>query len=97
MDVASSRRGRTHGRSEEVDLPHLHTDTGCNTPKPSRRIRRFLENYSEGEDIILDSFAGREATAQAVLTLNKEDRGPRQFIFCQVPYEGAGAEEREHL
>lgn len=37
----------------------------------------------EKEGIILDFFAGSGTTAQAVLELNKEDDGNRQFILCE--------------
>ena len=35
------------------------------------------------EDIVLDSFAGSGTTAHAVLALNKEDGGNRQFILVE--------------
>ena len=40
----------------------------------------FMANCPDG--IILDFFAGSGTTAQAVLELNKEDNGNRQFILC---------------
>ena len=66
------------------------------TPKPSRLIRRFLRlRHSEGEDIILDSFAGSGTTAHAVLALNKEDGGNRRFILCQMPFETKDQEKKK--
>jgi len=53
-----------------------------NYPKPVELIKIFV-NQTENEDIILDFFAGSGTTAQAVLELNKEDRGNRQFILCE--------------
>lgn len=52
------------------------------TPKPSSLIRHLLEISSRKNSIILDFFAGSGTTAQAVLELNKEDGGNRQFILC---------------
>ena len=53
-----------------------------NYPKPVELIKIFV-NQTENEDIILDFFAGSGTTAQAVLELNKEDGGNRQFILCE--------------
>ena len=35
------------------------------------------------DDIVLDSFAGSGTTAQAVLSLNREDGGDRRFILVE--------------
>ena len=71
-------------------------------PKPSTLICRLLSyeiNGDEGKDaIILDSFAGSGTTAHAVLALNKEDRGNRRFILCQMPFETKEQEKnRENI
>jgi adenine-specific DNA-methyltransferase len=38
---------------------------------------------AKNNDIVLDFFSGSGTTAQAVLELNKEDGGNRQFILCE--------------
>jgi len=53
-------------------------------PKPSSLIRVLLEQASEVDSIILDSFAGSGTTAQAVLELNKDDGGNRKFILVEM-------------
>ena len=53
-----------------------------NFPKPPSLIKRLLEIASNENSIILDFFAGSGTTGQAVLELNKEDFGKRQFILC---------------
>jgi len=53
-----------------------------NYPKPVELIKIFV-SQSGSKDIILDFFAGSGTTAQAVLELNKEDGGNRQFILCE--------------
>jgi adenine-specific DNA-methyltransferase len=55
------------------------------TPKPSRLLKRIVEMYSspDGDDIILDSFAGSGTTAHAVLALNKADGSNRRFILVE--------------
>lgn len=53
-----------------------------NYPKPVDLIKIFV-SQTGSEDIILDFFSGSGTTAQAVLELNKEDGGNRQFILCE--------------
>lgn len=55
------------------------------TPKPSRLIKRLISIAVAGfeESIILDSFGGSGTTAHAVLALNAEDGGARQFILVE--------------
>jgi adenine-specific DNA-methyltransferase len=57
------------------------------TPKPVQLIRRMLEIASKphDNDIIMDFFAGSGTTAQAVLEMNHNDGGNRQFIMVQLP------------
>lgn len=53
-------------------------------PKPSGLIKYITnaKTFDDGNAIILDFFAGSGTTGQAVLELNKEDGGHRQFILC---------------
>ena len=51
-------------------------------PKPAKLIKGLLLAFSKKEATILDFFAGSGTTGQAVLELNKEDGGHRQFILC---------------
>lgn len=55
-----------------------------NTPKPVRLMKRIitLATKADNHSIILDFFAGSGTTAQAVLELNAEDKGNRQFIMA---------------
>jgi adenine-specific DNA-methyltransferase len=43
-----------------------------------------LQISTEGNDLILDSFAGSGTTAHTVLDLNKEDGGNRKFILIEM-------------
>lgn len=56
-----------------------------NNPKPPQLVEYILSIASNDDSIILDSFAGSGTTAQAVLELNKEDKGNRKFILVQLP------------
>lgn len=53
-------------------------------PKPSGLIEYLVnaKTYNAPNSLILDFFAGSGTTGQAVLELNKEDGGHRQFILC---------------
>lgn len=55
-------------------------------PKPVEIIRQIIEasTIDKKNAIILDFFAGSGTTGQAVLELNKEDNGQRQFILVQL-------------
>ena len=52
-------------------------------PKPVKLIQFLLEILRAKDAIVLDSFAGSGTTAQAVLSLNKEDGGDRKFILVE--------------
>ncbi|MCM3472188.1 site-specific DNA-methyltransferase [Brevibacillus borstelensis] len=54
-------------------------------PKPYRFSAELISYFTEGEDIILDFFAGSGTTGHAVLEANRKDKGKRNFILVQVP------------
>ena len=60
----------------------LHKDLGDFNPKPLEYIKDILKISAEKNSIILDFMAGSGTTGHAVLELNKEDGGTRQFILC---------------
>jgi len=51
-------------------------------PKPIFLIRNLAKSTGYDNAIILDFFAGSGTTGHAVLELNREDGGNRQFILC---------------
>ncbi len=51
-------------------------------PKPKRLIRELIKNSCIKDATVLDFMAGSGTTGHAVLELNKEDGGNRQFILC---------------
>ena len=55
-----------------------------NTPKPVKLIDRILRLATNKNSVILDSFAGSGTTGHAVLNLNKEDNGDRNFILVEM-------------
>ena len=66
-------------------LKELLGDSGFAYPKPLSLMKVILEQFTKGDDLILDFFAGSGTTAQAVIELNKEDGGSRNFIMVQLP------------
>ncbi|MCQ2673837.1 site-specific DNA-methyltransferase [Helicobacter pylori] len=57
------------------------------TPKPKALLKRILEISTQENDIILDFFAGSGTTAHAVMELNAQDKGNREFILVQIDEE----------
>ncbi|MEN9373493.1 MAG: hypothetical protein RIR79_1045 [Pseudomonadota bacterium] len=55
------------------------------TPKPVRLMAEIAKLAAEKDSIVLDFFAGSGTTAEAVMRLNAEDGGTRQFILVQIP------------
>ncbi len=53
-----------------------------NNPKPVPLIKDLLHIASKKDALVLDFMAGSGTTGQAVLELNKEDGGNRQFILA---------------
>lgn len=79
-DVGHSQEGRQ-------ELKKIFDNKGYfDGPKPVRLIRRLLTMANTDDDsIILDFFSGSATTAHAVMQLNAEDGGNRQFIMVQLP------------
>ena len=75
-----------HNDEAKRELKAIFPSNPFSTPKPTRLIKRILRVTSDPKDndIILDSFAGSGTTAHAVLDLNKEDGGRRQFIMVEM-------------
>lgn len=51
------------------------------TPKPVRMIEEFIRTASGKNSVVLDFFAGSGTTGHAVMKLNAEDGGKREFIL----------------
>ena len=56
-----------------------------NNPKSIKLLIRLFKFTSQRNSIILDFYAGSGSTGQAVMELNEEDGGARQFILVQTP------------
>lgn len=75
-----------HSQSASQSLKKLFDGESFFTyPKPVGLIKRTLQLYSQPNSIVLDFFAGSSTTADAVMQLNAEDGGKRQYIMCTLP------------
>jgi adenine-specific DNA-methyltransferase len=56
------------------------------TPKPVKLVKRMIRISTDSSlgDIVLDFFGGSCTTAQAVLELNREDKGDRRAMIVQI-------------
>ena len=70
------------GSSNEIS--DLFETKVFDTSKLTSIVIRML-GFCDKDSIILDFFSGSATTAHAVLELNKEDGGNRQFIMVQLP------------
>lgn len=85
---AKSFNGLPTNTDATTELKKLFDDVAIFTnPKPSALIKYLLDaaTYDEKGATILDFFAGSATTADAVMQLNAEDGGNRQFIMVQLP------------
>ncbi len=71
------------------DLLTLNLNKFFDYSKPISLIKDFILGGTilskDNNDIILDFFSGSATTAHAVMQLNAEDKGNRQFIMVQLP------------
>lgn len=69
-------------QDSDVDIKNIFNEKIFSYPKPINLIRNIIKSTGYVNCKILDFFAGSGTTGQAVLELNKEDNGNRQFILC---------------
>ena len=80
---AKSIWDETEVRTEQgtIDLRELGMANTFDHPKPVYLIKKIVQLATKKDSVILDFMAGSGTTGQAVLELNKEDNGSRQFIL----------------
>ncbi|MBQ4636547.1 MAG: site-specific DNA-methyltransferase [Akkermansia sp.] len=93
--LTSDFGGTIEGKKELGEI--LQCDKLFSYPKSCKFISQLAKTVSTKNDfIILDFFSGSATTAHAVMQLNAEDGGNRQFIMVQLPepcVEGSEAEK----
>lgn len=92
---------KSSGTTDEggAEIKELFGAAVFDTPKPTKLIRRILgiATKGQGDEIVMDFFAGSGSTAAAVLSANAEDGGNRRVISVQIaepPLEGSVAEKQ---
>jgi len=74
LDEFINRKGADFLKTLDIDFSY---------PKPVELIKHLIKITNKTNDvIILDFMAGSGTTGQAVLELNQEDKGNRQFLLC---------------
>ena len=53
-------------------------------PKPVSLVRTLCEQATNGDDVVLDFFAGSGSTAHAVMSANAKDESARRFVLVQL-------------
>lgn len=69
------------------ELVKIGMDTYFSYPKPTSLLKYLIDRIYDKEFICLDFFSGSSSTADAIMQLNAEDGGNRQFIMVQLPEE----------
>lgn len=71
-------------RTGSNELMQIFGDARFDFPKSSDLLKELIEQATDKDSIILDSFAGSGTTAHAVLKQNAEDGGNRKFILIEM-------------
>jgi len=67
------------------ELKELFGQELFDNPKPVEFIKKLIQYTTDGNDIILDFFAGSGTTAHAVMEINQNDEKNRKYILVQLP------------
>ena len=73
------------GRAGANDMKEIFPNSGkvFDHPKPRMFVQEIVSFVTDPDSVVLDSFAGSGTTAHAVLALNREDGGNRQFVLIE--------------
>jgi adenine-specific DNA-methyltransferase len=72
------------GRAASKRLRALMDGDLFDFPKDELVIQELIEMLTEGDDIVLDFFAGSSTTAHSVMLQNAKDGAARQFVMVQL-------------
>ena len=89
-ELATQVRGSYFYAQSQVSVRHLRALLGknvFNNPKDLDEIAKLIRyaTTNDKEALVLDFFGGSGTTGEAVMRLNAEDGGNRQFILVQIP------------
>jgi len=72
------------GRAASKRLRALMDGDLFDFPKDERVLQEVVEMLTEGDDIVVDFFAGSSTTAHSVMLQNATDGGNRRFVMVQL-------------
>lgn len=90
LDVQLNKENNVGTNESAVkELASIEMNDFFDYPKPISLMKKLLnmKGYKEKNAIVLDFFSGSATTADAVMQLNAEDGGNRNFIMVQIPEE----------
>lgn len=67
-----------------LELKNIFQKKVFETPKSSNFVYYIIQQTTDKDSIVLDSFSGSGTTAHAVFKLNKQDNGNRRFILIEM-------------
>lgn len=73
------------GRAATKRLRELMGGEIFDFPKDEQVIREIVEMLTQGNDVVVDFFAGSGTTGHAVMAQNAADGGNRRYILVQLP------------
>lgn len=75
-----------HNQGATDKLNHLMgVRNSFSNPKPIELIKGVVQlSFVKDCDIVLDFFAGSGTTSHAIIQLNREDKGGRKYILCEM-------------
>jgi adenine-specific DNA-methyltransferase len=73
------------GRAASKRLNNLLGRDIFRFPKDEKLLASLLAFVTQGDDLIIDFFAGSGSTGHAVLDLNAQDGGQRRYLLVQMP------------
>ena len=80
-----SNWGVFDAQSTTVYLKNLVPEARFDNPKPINLMKYLISVVASPNDTILDFFSGSATTGDAIMQLNAEDGGHRNFILVQLP------------
>lgn len=77
--------GSTDSASKYVNKELFNKDELFSNPKPIELLKFLFGISMNSGDIAMDFFSGSASSADAIMHLNKDDKGSRKYIMVQVP------------
>ena len=74
-------------RGSSKRLRNLLGSDSFSFPKDEFIIKDFVDSFTDKDSLIVDFFSGSATTAHAVMLMNAEDFGKRNYICVQLPEE----------